>query len=334
MWVLVAESGEQAGSCWGVEEGTLSIGRGAGCGIILQGGDVSPMHCVIRENNGFIEFEELEGANRTLLNGVPARMGQMRKGDKLTIGQTVFILANRQNTEPGKGKLVSFDSALHVLDLSAEKSGVPFQGNPQTVADLYWLFSSSRDLSMVRVRDKFLRKLCKIISERFKPDGILIHGLPYFQDNMDRMYKVGEVFTQNDMSPKEIIDKSGELTGGISYIDTSGEGKLCSLVSPITVGKERIGIVFIQRHIKDGAYCEQALEALVAFCKSVGPLYQSLSAVERNVTLPFISLADLERQHIMKLLKINDGNISATSKMLGISRTTLYHKLTEYGVRS
>ena len=47
-----------------------------------------------------------------------------------------------------------------------------------------------------------------------------------------------------------------------------------------------------------------------------------------------MSLADMEKKHIMKLLDDNEGNISATSKLLGISRTTLYHKLTEYGLRS
>jgi len=46
------------------------------------------------------------------------------------------------------------------------------------------------------------------------------------------------------------------------------------------------------------------------------------------------SLADLERVHIIKMLEDNTGNISATAKQLGISRTTLYHKLDEYGVRS
>jgi DNA-binding NtrC family response regulator len=37
------------------------------------------------------------------------------------------------------------------------------------------------------------------------------------------------------------------------------------------------------------------------------------------------SLADLERQHIIKILEDKSGNISATAKQIGISRTTPYH---------
>ena len=46
-----------------------------------------------------------------------------------------------------------------------------------------------------------------------------------------------------------------------------------------------------------------------------------------------VSLAEMEKLHIAKLLKENSGNISTTSKKLGISRTTLYHKMDEYGLR-
>ena len=45
------------------------------------------------------------------------------------------------------------------------------------------------------------------------------------------------------------------------------------------------------------------------------------------------TLAEMEQQHIVHLLEEHGGNISATAKALGISRTTLYHKLNEYGVR-
>ena len=49
------------------------------------------------------------------------------------------------------------------------------------------------------------------------------------------------------------------------------------------VGKDRIGSILIQTSTCKDGYCSQALEALVAFGKSIGPLYQSVSAVERMV---------------------------------------------------
>jgi len=42
------------------------------------------------------------------------------------------------------------------------------------------------------------------------------------------------------------------------------------------------------------------------------------------------NLADIERKTILETLKRHDGNRTATAEELGISRRTLYNKLTEY----
>ena len=45
------------------------------------------------------------------------------------------------------------------------------------------------------------------------------------------------------------------------------------------------------------------------------------------------TLADLEREAIRETLARHRGNISATCRVLGIGRTTLYRKLERYGLR-
>jgi DNA-binding NtrC family response regulator len=47
---------------------------------------------------------------------------------------------------------------------------------------------------------------------------------------------------------------------------------------------------------------------------------------------PLSTLADTEREHILKTLRICEGNRSKSARILGISRSTLYLKLAEYGV--
>ena len=44
------------------------------------------------------------------------------------------------------------------------------------------------------------------------------------------------------------------------------------------------------------------------------------------------SLADVEREHILRVLRLHDGNSTAAARQLGISRTTLWRKLRVYGV--
>ena len=45
-----------------------------------------------------------------------------------------------------------------------------------------------------------------------------------------------------------------------------------------------------------------------------------------------LSLASVERQHILKMLEFHGGNRQQTADTLGISRKTLYRKLTEYAI--
>jgi DNA-binding NtrC family response regulator len=46
-----------------------------------------------------------------------------------------------------------------------------------------------------------------------------------------------------------------------------------------------------------------------------------------------IALADIEKQHIEKLMKETNGNITRTASLLGIDRVTLYNKLKKYGIQ-
>ncbi|MEW6746320.1 MAG: sigma-54 dependent transcriptional regulator [Planctomycetota bacterium] len=49
---------------------------------------------------------------------------------------------------------------------------------------------------------------------------------------------------------------------------------------------------------------------------------------------PPLSLADLEREHILRVLKMTRGHQGNAATILGINRRTLYRKLQEYGWRS
>ena len=45
------------------------------------------------------------------------------------------------------------------------------------------------------------------------------------------------------------------------------------------------------------------------------------------------SLADVEKEHIQRVLLRNGGNATTAAKQLGISRTTLWRKLRQYGLK-
>ena len=99
-----------------------------------------------------------------------------------------------------------------------------------------------------------------------------------------------------------------------------------------------------------------ALEAMRAYSWP-GNVRELENAIERAVVvekgrqikladLPFVSpraeeaeigtlsLEEIERQHIARILAAEGGNISNSARVLGINRTTLYHKIKKYGLSS
>ncbi|UCF40357.1 MAG: sigma-54-dependent Fis family transcriptional regulator [Gemmatimonadota bacterium] len=80
---------------------------------------------------------------------------------------------------------------------------------------------------------------------------------------------------------------------------------------------------------------ENAIERAVVIGKgpAITPADLPLSATNQRAEPAEQSLAALEREHIERVLREMDGNISRSAKALGIDRATLYNKLKRYGIR-
>ena len=68
----------------------LTVGRGGGCGIVLDDTFVSQVHARVFRRDGDVYVEDLGSRNGTLLNGRPVATAQrVRRGDKVQFGRTV-----------------------------------------------------------------------------------------------------------------------------------------------------------------------------------------------------------------------------------------------------
>lgn len=68
---------------------------------------------------------------------------------------------------------------------------------------------------------------------------------------------------------------------------------------------------------------------LPQYLQKVFPAVEKLPFISKE---NLISLDELEKSYIMYLLKITSGNLRKTAKILNISRTTLYNKLSKYNI--
>jgi pSer/pThr/pTyr-binding forkhead associated (FHA) protein len=92
--LLVVEPPATSGRTFDVD-GELTIGRAAGCGVSLPDDTfVSSVHARVYESDGDIFVEDLGSTNGTLVNGAPLTAAtQLRKGDRIQVGQTVLEAA-------------------------------------------------------------------------------------------------------------------------------------------------------------------------------------------------------------------------------------------------
>lgn len=68
-------------------------------------------------------------------------------------------------------------------------------------------------------------------------------------------------------------------------------------------------------------------------CKSMGIMSYLDSYLETTKDKPELpTLRDLEKDYIVYLLEITDHNVTLVSRILDISRTAVYQKITRYNI--
>ena len=83
---LVSAGGERVS----LAEGTVTIGRAAGCTLMLDDRNVSRNHAEIRPSGPGHAIVDLGSTNGTLVNGMRVASHQLQPGDQITLGSTVL----------------------------------------------------------------------------------------------------------------------------------------------------------------------------------------------------------------------------------------------------
>lgn len=88
---LVVIEGKDKGKVIPLKDGTVVLGRSKG-DILIHDPRISRSHIALKfdETNGRLEFTDLKSLNGTVLNGETKDSGELKDGDKLQLGNTVF----------------------------------------------------------------------------------------------------------------------------------------------------------------------------------------------------------------------------------------------------
>lgn len=93
MYRLKVVSGPNAGTEYPLQEGRYSIGRQPENSIVIDSEKVSKTHCVLVVSNHSLSIKDEGSTNGTFVNGVLSRQKNLKKGDRLKVGNVVFLVS-------------------------------------------------------------------------------------------------------------------------------------------------------------------------------------------------------------------------------------------------
>ncbi len=86
---LVVIYGTDLGRRWNIE-GTVTMGRGVGCDIVLPYESASREHAAIELDGDAVRLRDLDSTNGTYLNDHEIKEAYLSNGDRLQVGRTIF----------------------------------------------------------------------------------------------------------------------------------------------------------------------------------------------------------------------------------------------------
>ena len=87
---LIAMNGPLRKSAFPVA-GELSLGRDLQNTVRLEDPWVSARHCIITDEHGRCVLQDLDSHAGTFVNGIPVKLRELKAGDELAIGNSIFV---------------------------------------------------------------------------------------------------------------------------------------------------------------------------------------------------------------------------------------------------
>ncbi|HAS6703853.1 TPA: sigma-54-dependent Fis family transcriptional regulator, partial [Vibrio parahaemolyticus] len=191
---------------------------------------------------------------------------------------------------------------LHVLQ---DKTVLPVGSNQSVQVDTQIIAATHKDLENLVCEGLFRQDLY------YRLNGLIIE-LPRFEERDDRQQLIENIHRRHAESEQQLCPHLLSLL--LSY---SWPGNLRELDSLIKVsalmaqGEETLDLAHVPTHLS----------------KKLSQAQDVTTAAE-----PTLKLRATVEDKLLKTYQANQGNISKTSRMLGVSRNTIYRKLKSLGI--
>jgi transcriptional regulator with GAF, ATPase, and Fis domain len=303
---LVAISGPLKGAVLQLTETETTIGRESANTITIADLSLSRKHCVILRDESELKLIDLESLNGTFVNGVPVKERLLEHGDKILLGDSVFLFLVSEEEKPRlsnliklneeelvKGKTVHLrrEDALY-LDSARIRAVLPEEG--RTARDLNVLLKISTTINLARSLESLQQLLLEQIAEVIPAGHGAILILSETTDDFASFFgwdmTLGihtEVAVSRTIVRQVLRDGEAILSNNIpedrglksveSIIDTRSRSLL---VVPMTVLEKPIGVIWLTTTDPLVWFDEDHLQLATAIAAIAGVSVESLRHLE------------------------------------------------------
>ena len=269
---LVARTGPARGAAFPLDRTETSVGRDAANCVVLADGSVSPRHCVVHCGHGQVTIHDLDPANPSFVNGLPASERPLEHGDRIRIGGSTFVLTSGHVAadEVAVGEAGHPDGAGPRSMIVMRREDVLIGGpsadhlSPDRLErDLAGLMRVSAAISAVRGLAALERPLIELIAEVVPADrgAVILSGDPRRELvsalGCDR--SPGSAATLRVSRP--VIDRVLQEAVGVL---ATGPSACAVLAAPLVAFDKLLGAIYLESDSPDRPFDEGRLRLLMS----------------------------------------------------------------------
>ena len=313
---LVARAGPAKGAAFPLDRAETSVGRDPASSVVLADGSVSPRHCVLRYSDGQVTIRDVDPANPSFVNGLPASERTLEHGDRIRIGSSIFVLA--VGGVPADYVEVGEDRAEQRSMIVMRREDVWIGGpsaddmSPDRLErDLAGLMRVSAAISAVRGLAALERPLIELIAEVVPADrgAVILSGDSRTEIasalGCDR--RTGSARTLHVSRP--VIDRV--LHEAVGVMTTGPSAASSVLAAPLVAFDKLLGAIYLESDSPDQPFDEGRLRLLMSIA--------SVAATALGHEQHAEALAD-ENRRLQAELDINHHMIGDSPAMRSLYR--------------
>ena len=269
---LIASSGPLKGGVFELPEGEWSVGRSTANQLCLNDPAVSRRHCIFSRSGERCTLRDLESHNNTLVNGQPVTADELRHGDEVRIGESIFVFVTGTDefalphSVDTQTKELRFEDSLYLS--SVER---PTPTSPRTTQHLKTLLRLSTMLHSFRnlqgAQGKHAQELL-----RQHLASLLLDLIP--AEQADIIVFGGENgLLQPD---QEILNRIRDQRVALLVDHSQNDGTMI-LAAPILVQGDTPAIIYLESSSPENRFDDGHLQLLIAVAEMAAVAWENAS---------------------------------------------------------